>query len=211
MSSSFYSRELQDVFAHKLIGDNGFFLDFGSSNPNGCRGERNGLCSNTAALEKNFGWKGLLFDIYNFGAGGRKSSKFFQVDCKETQKISQILDENLDLKTVDYVSIDTEWNATLPILDALFASLEGFKVMTLEHDSFRGAHYAQMKEESREKLFSRGYFLLFGDIRLEEGHRHAKKPWEDWWINPSAFSKEVQLLQENDLPYMECISRLEAL
>jgi len=204
------AKERQDAFAHNLIGNDGFFYDFGCEWADGSRNIADGIKqgNNTLALERNFNWSGILFDINQFGgACGRSKSKFFRIDLsQEIDRLKEILNENTPTKTVDYVSIDTAANATTPPIQAMFDCDIEFKVMTLEHDLY-GGHIDQqlIRKESRQLLSDNNYLLLFGDVCLADG-----SPWEDWWVNPKFFNKDITSLKEDSIYFEDCIRKLRS-
>ena len=208
------AKERQDAFAHQIIGEGGFFYDFGCEWADGCRRTTTGAKqgNNTVALEREFGWSGLLFDIEQYGGDcGRSKSTFFRIDLsKEMDRLKQILKDNTPTKTVDYVSIDTGTNATIPPIQCMFDCGIDFKVMTLEHDLYVG-HEDQVaiRRDSRKLLHDNGYFLLFGDVTggEEAGFPHEGSPWEDWWINPTYCDERLTSIQENNLFFEDCITK----
>ena len=77
-----------------------------------------------------------------------------------------------------------------------------FKVMTLEHESFK--HGASITKPTRDILHSKGYRMLFEDVSFEDGN-----PWEDWWINPELIPIEnIMNIYKKGATFNECINTL---
>lgn len=188
----YYSFESQDRFAHKLIGNQGYFLDIGCGEPI--------LHNNTYALEK-LGWDGLLLDKSDFNCRHERSSKFFRVDVVSNAFVD-ILSKEIPVQVIDYISIDVDEFSVIA-LEQILSLSKLFKVITFEHDFY------MVKEErrapSRKLLKNAGYFLLFEDVL---GLRTNGQPWEDWWIHPEFFPQNILNKRSRRLWHYECIKKL---
>lgn len=201
INDRFYSCERQDEFVYhvlaKYLKDDGFFLDVACGHPLNA--------SNTYVLEKYCGWSGIGFDIglseewYKY-----RISKFVQMDVLGEQ-FTNFLKDNVNNKIVDYISLDVDnagKNYSLQTLIRIINSGVTFKVMTLEHESFKTGN--SVTDESRKILESLGYVLLFKDVCFNNGD-----PWEDWWVNPELLpNKEVLKVKDSNINYNSCIEKL---
>lgn len=203
------AKEHQDIFAYKLCGSNGFYWDIGCNEPCACKGDWG---NNTYSLEKNHEWEGLLFDIRKhytedkWGLKNRPSSKFFSEDATSNEFV-EILKRETKTDRVDFISLDIDDNGLLKVVENIFKTGIRFKTMTLEHNNNIGE---KCKEESRSALSSEGYVPLFLDVKF---YPRAHEPgesgiFEDWWIDPSCFDKEIILKSATGLYFDECTSRL---
>ncbi len=189
----FYGKEKQDRFAYYLIGKKGTFLDVGCYHPT--------QWNNTKALEEA-GWEGLMFDIREGWVElcrQQRTSKVFHVDVA-TDKFSEILKENLESPVVDYISLDAD-DGSLGALQQLLSNGFSFKCMTFEHDYYDKGNV--LKEPSKALLQEYGYHPLFENVRLNDG-----KIWEDWWINPKHFPKNIIDISCFGEYYENCIMKV---
>jgi len=203
------AKEHQDIFAYKLCGDSGFYWDIGCNEPCACKGDWG---NNTYSLEKNHGWKGLLFDVRGhytneqWGLKGRPNSKFFPIDATSDEFV-EALKRETEVDCVDFISLDIDDNGLLTALENIFKTNIPFKTMTLEHSNDIGE---KCKEESRTILNSKGYVALFLDVKF---YPRPSEPgesgiFEDWWVNPSYFDEKIISASASGLLYDECVSRL---
>jgi hypothetical protein len=188
-----YGKEKQDLFAYHLIGKRGTFLDIGCYHPF--------QWNNTAGLEK-LGWTGLMFDISKKWvdmANTHRKSPAFLVDVS-TDKFANILKENLDDKCVDYISLDAD-GGSMGALRQILNNGFSFKCMTFEHDFYQNGN--KLKKPSKKLLKKHGYKILFEDNKLDDG-----KIWEDWWINPKHFDKDIFSISTVGEHYAKCVYKL---
>ena len=174
-----FSKEKQDLFAIKIVGRNGTFLDVGS----GCGSENN----NTKCLEK-LGWTGFAFDkIPNENWNKNRECPFFNIDVS-TEEFSQKL-KSLDLEKVDYISLDVDSSSYDAICNIVNSGLK-FKCMTFEHTWDLTKPNENHKNNSREFLKKNGYKLLFKDVVVEDySIEHVYSSFEDWWVDEETFEK----------------------
>ena len=97
----------------------------------------------------------------------------------------KIFEANSVPNIVDYLSIDVELEGERykALLNCWKAGRE-YKIITIEHDSHMGYSETE-REPQRNFLCSKGYFLLFGNVKNSDG-----VAYEDWWINPKFFDVE---------------------
>lgn len=155
----------QDLFALSMFPEDykGTFLDVGCNLPD--------KINNTLLLEQK-GWDGFSLDIVDYSEQWKsRKSKFI---CANALSYSY---KELP-KTIDYLSLDVEgtgirFQALKRLIDLGF----DFKVITIEHDAYRGFD-KQERQPQRQLLQQRGYQLVFPDVH------HNGCAFEDWWINP---------------------------
>lgn len=200
----FYSQAQQDQFVHHLFYNlagkksPGTFLEIGCAHPI--------KLSNTYALEKSLGWDGYSIDISNH----------HQKEWNETRKRPMVVADATTLNykellknaplAIDYLSLDVD-SAYVQALKKVLQSGHLFKVITIEHDFYRFGDMYKSKE--REILKKHGYQLVCADV-CSNG-----SSFEDWWIHPKFFSKELSEKLSNlkikNLNHKEIIKRLNFL
>ena len=177
-----YAQVMQDQFALKLIGRNGYFLDLGAG------WDHSGINSNTLLLEQ-YGWDGICVDAdltnFNYRKEYAIRAKMFNVYIPNTT-IKEILDSCNAPKTIDYINVDIDPASMIALNNFPFDDYE-FKVMTFEHDAYRLGN--EQKQEAYELLTKHGYICLCDNVNVpaEQGDGLY---FEDWWINPKYFSNE---------------------
>lgn len=199
-----FSCERQDEFVYHVLAKHldteGFFLDIACADPRDA--------SNTYALEKYFGWSGIGFDIGNVEEdcnwSDHRQSTFCQVDAT-SPRLTQMLKDLVADKIVDYISLDVDGGETNYSAQALQRILDAgiqFKVMTLEHESFK--HGSSVTAPTRQRLLDRGYQILFEDVCFEDGNA-----WEDWWIKPELIPVEnIMGIKQKGKTFNECLDIL---
>lgn len=177
-----YSQIGQDYFAYKILLENktpykGYFIDVASGDP--IRG------NNTYSLEKNYDWTGLLVDYnkdFEETTKMKRKSIFLCEDALKIDWVKRLNDHNLP-KIIDYLSFDLDDNSVIALSHIPFDEIE-FKVMTVEHDSYRLGDYP--KHIMRNILKEKGYELVCEDVKEEHDNN-----FEDWWVNPNYVSEEI--------------------
>lgn len=149
---------------------NGYYLELGSGDP--VEG------SNTALLEKEFGWSGLAIDLNKNLAdkyNKQRSNPCVSADALKFDYKSYFEENNFP-KVIDYLQIDIDGHDEGLCLLALLAvpMLEyRFRVITIEHDLCVNFKREGMRNAQREVLHSLGYTLT------------AQLDGEDWWVDES--------------------------
>lgn len=171
MLTKSYSQAGQDRFVHALLPyTSGTFLDVGSCHPI----EK----SNTYALEQ-LGWTGVLVDsdpgVVELTPKHR-TSRFVSGDATDAELL-----RNLPLRygvgdVIDYFSLDVD-NATSLVVGRFPWLRWRFRVMTIEHDSYRFGNGP--RDTMRRVLQALGYYLLCADV-CDQG-----LAFEDWWVHPT--------------------------
>ena len=184
MQEETYSKEHQDLFVKKLIGDNGFFLDIGCRTP---------VQENNTKLLESSGWSGMLFDIEEFFIKQCQEQRLNQSFCVDvtSKEFIEILKQNECPKVIDYISMDVD-GASVQCLKNLLEAGFSFRCMTFEHTwDLKNPKIENCIEESRSLLKSFGYNILFEDVTLPHGE-HAGKAFEDWWIHPELLQTNIK-------------------
>lgn len=190
------SQSGQDLFVLKLIKNNKpYFVDIGCWKPI--------ELNNTYLLENN-SWNGLSIDITDLSGEWKiRKSKFIAANALEID-YTKLFDENKAPKVIDYLTIDVEGNGDRFLtLKKVLESNREFKIITIEHDSYRGYELTEAKPQ-RELLLNNGYFLLCSDVTL------SGNPFEDWWINPKYFNEDEYIhLKSDKVDYNEILKKFK--
>lgn len=184
--SKFNGQALQDKFVLSVLKNkkNGTFLDMGAHEPI--------YINNTYILEKEFGWKGIVFDYFeHFRAGYEKHRPESVHVISDATKLDykRLMDETEMPPNIEYLSLDLDGDATIKALRKLDEEImdrHKFAVVTFEHDVYEGGIHLEVREESREIFKRRGYVCVFEDI-------HHEKPdvvYEDWYVHPDLVDME---------------------
>jgi len=174
-TEDWHSQALQDRFvAAALPHCGGSFVDIGAGHP--FRG------SNTAHLERNRDWTGLLCD-----------RQWSQELSRWRDSRNMVFSDALDVEWgkvlppmaadgwIDYLSIDLEPPIlTLQVIASLPLQAVRFKVATIEHDLYRGNDSIRLA--IRGIMLGYGYELVAEDVCAVVGSNAM--PFEDWWAAP---------------------------
>lgn len=208
---TFYSHELQDEFITNLFGldYSGTFLDICCCHP--VQG------SNTYTLEKEFKWNGYCFDLLDVQElwqwDSYRTSQFFQCDVSSEKFVDYLKEIKKTNPLIDYASIDVDSNLTLLALQRIQELDFELKAVTYEHEYY--IHNDLYKHQSESILEGMGLIKLFENVKLVAANHtsHAKtndtESFEDWWINPKYFPKEILELKSNSLYYHHCVKKLK--
>lgn len=180
-SIHFHSQAAQDEFVYTLLygllgkQDAGYYLEIGGGHP--------WEINNSCFFERTLGWKGVSIDISKqFKKLWRSSRKNPLLIEDATQSDYLSILESFP-KTIDYLSLDIDGQYNI-VLEKIPFDEYTFKIITIEHDSYRfGDVY---KEKERSILTALGYYLLCPDVIYPEVGL-----FEDWWIHPSVFPPSV--------------------
>jgi hypothetical protein len=180
-----YSQAGQDAFVHALLGGTGTFLDIGANEPV--------HFSNTYGLEQ-IGWTGWLCEI--------EESLCAKL---EQERKARVIRGNATLPywnpikcgvanmptDISYLSLDID-EGTLDALRCLELLLPEplfrFKVITVEHDSYRFGE--KLRGPEREILSAAGYVLVRPDVANKDT---PDMPFEDWFTIPELAEKARSL------------------
>ena len=190
-----YSQAGQDCLVSELINntDKHYFVDIGCWVPD--------FLNNTMLLEEA-GWAGISLDITNLSQEWEvRNTPFINADALQTNYTELFEKYNLPSE-IDYLNIDIEGNGTrFQVLANIMDTGYEFKVITIEHDSYRGYEKSEAQPQ-RLLLEGMGYVLLCKNVKL------SGNAFEDWWINPKFFKEEQynRLICEN-LEYIEILNK----
>ncbi len=177
-----FGQVYQDLFVLSMTNGKkkGYYLEIGSADPY--------LGSNTALLEKQFGWTGISIEYNETLVKEFRKHRANPVICKDATIINYdklLRQENAPL-VIDYLQLDCEPpKTTYEILLSIPFERYKFAVITFEHD-----HYADVsrkyRELSRQFLKDQGYVMVVGNVGRDE-----RCPFEDWWVHPDLVDKDI--------------------
>lgn len=144
--------------------------------------------SNTALLEKNYGWKGVSIENDPHWAREHNTERDNQIlfDDALSMNYEQVLNKHFDSNVIDYLQLDIEpTNHTFECLLQVPFDEYKFRVITYEHD-----HYIDFsksyRKKSRKYLQMMGYELVIGDVSPE-----GTCNFEDWWVHPDLVNRDL--------------------
>ena len=192
----FNGQALQDKFVLNILKNkkNGTFLDMGAHEPI--------YINNTYILEKEFGWKGILFEYmqhFRPSYEEHRSNSVHVISDATTLDYTRLMDETEMPENIDYLSLDLDGDATIKALrklDEKVMDRHKFAVVTYEHDVYAGGNHIAAREESRNIFKRRGYVCVFEDIH----HESPDIVFEDWYVHPDLVDMEyVNTLKERNV------------
>ena len=191
-----YSQAGQDKFVLSFFDKDyaGFFVDVGCWMPD--------EINNTLKLEEQ-GWNGISLDITDMANEWKSRKTFFIRENALTCDYKKLFETHSVPNVADYLSLDIEGNGErYQALVKVFESKHEFKIITIEHDSYRGFELTE-RARQREFLSKNGYVLVCSNVVL------SGNPFEDWWINPKYIKEDKYLgLISEGLPYQEILNKL---
>lgn len=191
-----YSQAGQDKFVNYLINDTNehYFVDIGCWHPK--------TLNNTLLLEEN-GWRGISIDITDLSNEWKSRNTPFYLGNALTIDYSELLQKYNIPMVVDYLNVDIEGDGgRFSALKKVFESKREFKVITIEHDIYRGYEETETIPQ-RNFLISQGYVLVCSNVCL------SNNPFDDWWINPKYIDeKKYKHLICNNLEFSEILKKL---
>lgn len=154
--------------------------------------------SNTYALEVNYGWRGLSFEIdqeyVNFFNRFRRN-KCIEGDATRHDYAKLFKDESLPT-VIDYLQIDIDPpSASLAVLKQLPFDAFKFSFITFEHDAYQFGQ--ETATEQRSILSSKGYSPFALDVSQDQ------KSFEDWWVSEE-MCQTLELIQPLPLKNRDC-------
>ena len=167
------ARENQDRFVVAVLDGkkNGTYVEVGGYLPI--------EWSNTFMLEKEFGWTGIsleLFEKFSSQWNGLRSNPCITCDAT-TVDLNSLIDENNLPKVIDFLQLDIDpASSTFKVLENIDFDKHSFRIITFEHDVYRGEDTIEIRNKSREILKGYGYTLLIPDVS------HGDLKFEDWYI-----------------------------
>jgi hypothetical protein len=192
-----YSQAGQDRFVLSLFDKNyrGVFVDIGCNKPD--------FINNTLLLEEN-GWTGISLDIADYKNEWKIRKTLFLMQDALKCDYKQVFTKHCIINPVDYLSLDIEIEGSRYLaLKKVMESGYEFKIITIEHDGFRGYDLTE-RQPQRKLLNDMGYFLLCSDVML------TNNPMEDWWINPKYFNESQYIFYRcSNTCYSEILNKNE--
>ena len=167
------ARENQDRFVVAVLDGkkNGTYVEVGGYLPI--------EWSNTFMLEKEFGWTGIsleLFEKFSSQWNGLRSNPCITCDAT-TVDLNSLIEENNLPKVIDFLHLDIDpGSSTFKVLENIDFDKHSFRIITFEHDVYRGEDTIEIRNKSREILKGHGYTLLIPDVS------HGDLKFEDWYI-----------------------------
>lgn len=207
-SLPFNGQVLQDKFVVSVLKakTEGFFLEIGSNDPR--------VINNTFVLEDKLGWKGVMIEYDPRWLPEYKDHRPMStpiIQDATTVDYPKVLMEAGAPFDIDYLQIDLEVSnrstlTTLETLDQTVFDTYRFAVITFEHDVYKG-NWFDTRTQSRSILDSRGYLLVFPDVRNEQN------AFEDWYVHPQLVDMNyISRIRSNEsLEYREISRRLQEL
>jgi hypothetical protein len=186
-----YSQRNQDLFVLDILNNkkNGTYLDFGCNEPVNI--------NNTYLLESFYNFKGLSFDIDKslinlWKESGRNHINAVCADLVTFDFESALNSFYID-KVIDYFSFDLEPPlVTLDVLEKFPFHTFKFRVITFEHDFYRGFN---TMNPSRKIFLENGYRKISKEYMSKYcSHLYLS---EDWWIHPDLVSVNEDILDTN--------------
>jgi hypothetical protein len=196
-----FSCNLQDIAVTSLLNgkSDGFYIEIGAQDPI--------KRSNTYALEKNFLWRGLSFeldqeyvDFFNWS----RANTCIVGDATQHDYASLFEQHNAPTQ-IDYLQVDIDPpGASLDALKALPHQDYRFTFITFEHDTY--AFGDDIAQKQRQFLLDHGYLLLAKNVMADQ------RAFEDWWIDPlSALPASIKTMPVIDgADYSEVVRQMRA-
>jgi len=167
------ARENQDRFVVAVLDGkkNGTYVEVGGYLPI--------EWNNTFMLENEFGWTGIsleLFEKFSSQWNGIRSNPCITCDATTTD-LNSLIEENNLPKVIDFLQLDIDpASSTFKVLENIDFDKHSFRIITFEHDVYRGEDTIEIRNKSREILQGHGYTLLIPDVS------HGDLKFEDWYI-----------------------------
>lgn len=166
-SANFQDLAVINLFKRKKAGT---YIEIGAQDPV--------KRSNTYALEVNYAWNGLSFELepeYVYFFNRFRQNKCIEGDATK-HHYAQLFKQHGLPKVIDYLQIDIDPpSASLKVLERIPFDEFRFSFIAFEHDTYQFG--SQAAKAQRQILQSHGYVLLAMDASLDN------KPFEDWWIS----------------------------
>jgi len=192
-----YSQVYQDLFVLSILDgkEKGTYVEIGASDP-----FKN---SNTALLEKDFGWTGVSLEINEEEVtkfNVERSNKCLLQDATTVDYGELFVNSGLDT-VIDYLQVDVEpAEVTFNVLLSIPFDKYKFRVITYEHDYYLN-HPIDYRKLSRQFLEAQGYKMVVGDIAPD-----SNSTFEDWWVHPELVDSEIIMAM---VDYSEKVKRAD--
>lgn len=182
-----YSQAFQDMFVLTMLNGktNGTYVEIGGDHPV--------VINNTYLLEKNFGWKGISFEIIQSAVDTYNNIRSNRCLCEDATKTNytELFKLNNFPKQIDYLQVDIEpAKQTLSALKKVDFENYRYSVITFETDAYVGN--IDVIDDSRNYLIEKGYELVVSNV-CNDGN-----PFEDWYVDPSVVSEDIRSMFKNN-------------
>lgn len=187
-----YSEAYQDMFVLYLLNGkkNGSYLEIGAGDAH--------YGNNSYLLEKDFGWKGVSFDIDEGFVNkflSQRSNPCILKDARFVDYEKYIAGLGFG-NTVDYLQVDCDPpEVSFQVLLSIPFDKIKFGVITFEHDQYtdRSKNY---RERARDYLKAYGYELVVSNVSPDDN-----RPYEDWYAHPDLVDIEtIKSIQDTSDP-----------
>jgi hypothetical protein len=206
MNKVFYSDAKQDEFAANILNfkKDGYSVDIGSCHS---------IISNNTFTFQELDWTSISVEInsqYNNSYYTRKKGTHYNEDALQIN-YKEIFEENEFPNIIDYLSLDVD-TLSLSVLKILPFSDYKFRVITIEHDAY--LYGDKYRSKQREILNELGYHLICSNVLVpnpqHSGYNGEDCPFEDWWIHPSEFEKNlIEKIQSSDIQSADIIAKFQ--
>lgn len=177
-----YSEAYQDIFVLTMLDGkkNGTYLELGAGS--------SFYGSNTALLERDYGWKGVGLDLDEGFVNSHSNERKNPCLLKDgTFTNYEALLTGMDFPNeIDYLQLDCDPpSVTYKILLAIPFEKYKFATITYEHDYYCD-ETKSYQEKSKKYLESFGYVRVFNNVSPDEN-----RPYEDWWVHPDLIDSKI--------------------
>jgi len=156
--------------------------------------------NNSHYMDTQLDWRGICIEMdpkWNDTYGDRKRCTYINADATKLDYRQIFIDKGLP-EAIDYLSMDVD-DADLTVLKMLPLNDFDFKIIGIEHDCY--AHGPIYRDAQRAHLLEAEYVLVCADVYVRNPN-FENCSFEDWWVNPYYFSREMI----NKLIIKECYS-----
>ena len=176
------SQASQDLFVSGILSypSTGWYLEIGAGHPKNL--------SNTYLLEL-MGWKGFSVDNGNYECygGGKiwaenRENPLFNVNACDFKYADMFYKLNFP-SIIDYLSLDID-EASNMALKIIPLDKFKFKVITIEHDSYR---LGDLLKPEQRNILEKDYIRLCSDVCF------GGFPYEDWYLSKSLYQNQLIL------------------
>jgi len=203
---NFYSDARQDQFVANLLNfkKDGYCVDIGSCHS---------IISNNTFTFQELGWTSISVEInsqYNDSYYTRQKGTHYNEDALKIN-YKEVFEENEFPNVIDYLSLDVD-TLSLSVLKILPFSEYRFKAITIEHDAY--LYGDKYRSEQRKILTELGYQLICSNVLVpnpgHEGYKGEDCPFEDWWIHPLEFDKDlIERIESDNMQPFDIISKFQ--
>ena len=202
----FNSDAKQDQFVANILNfkKDGYCVDIGSQ----CS-----ITSNNTFVFQELGWTSISVEIdaeHNNSYHSRQKGTHYNEDALKIN-YKKALEENQFPEIIDYLSLDVD-TLSLSVLKILPFSEYKFRVITIEHDAY--LYGDEYRSEQRKILTDLGYQLICSNVLVPNpghaGYNGEDCPFEDWWIYPSEFDKDlIEKIKSDNTQPLDIISKFK--